>query len=305
MTLAELRYLVALARERHFGRAAAASFVSQPTLSVAIRKLEDELGVSLFERRRDAVTVTPIGQQIVAQALRVLEEVDLIKQLAKAGKDQLASPLRVGAIHTVGPYLFPALIPQMHALAPGMLLLIEENYTAKLTQRLKQDALDAIIVSEPYAEPGIETAALYDEPFVVALPPQHAWRRKQSIAAESLAQENTLLLSSGNCFRDQVLKVCPALNRFDVGALQKTLEGGSLETIRYMVGSGVGITVLPCSAALRKDELVVTRPFARPVPQRRVVLAWRAQFPRDKAIAALLKGIESARPRCTAPPARH
>lgn len=299
MTLAELRYLVALARERHFGRAAAATFVSQPTLSVAIRKLEDELGVTLFERRRDAVTVTPIGQQIVSQALRVLEEADLIKQLAKAGRDQLASPLRVGAIHTVGPYIFPALIPRMHALAPEMLLLIEENYTARLTERLKQDALDAIVVSEPYAETGIETAPLYDEPFVVALPPRHPWTKKQSIAADSLAQENTLLLSSGNCFREQVLKVSPALQRPDIGALQKTLEGGSIETIRYMVGSGVGITVLPCSAATRKDELVITRPFTRPIPQRRVVLAWRAQFPRDKAIEALLEGIEAARPPCS------
>lgn len=299
MTLAELRYLVALARERHFGRAAAAAFVSQPTLSVAIKKLEDELGVTLFERRRDAVTVTPIGEQIVSQALRVLEEVNLIKQLAKAGKDQLASPLRVGAIHTVGPYLFPALIPRVHTLAPEMLLLIEENYTAKLTERLKQDALDAIIVSEPYAEPGIETAPLYDEPFVVALPPRHPWIRKNSIAADSLAQENTLLLSSGNCFREQVLKVSPALHRLDSGSLQKTLEGGSLETIRYMVGGGVGITVLPCSAALRKDELVVTRPFTRPIPQRRVILAWRAQFPRDKAIEVLREGIEAARPACS------
>lgn len=305
MTLAELRYLVALARERHFGRAAAATFVSQPTLSVAIKKLEDELGVTLFERRRDAVTVTPIGQQIVGQALRVLEDVDHIKQLAKAGRDQLASPLRVGAIHTVGPYLFPALIPRMHTLAPEMLLLIEEDYTAKLTQRLKQDALDAIIVSEPYAEPGIETVALYDEPFVVALPPQHPWSKKPSIHAESLAGENTLLLSSGNCFREQVLKVCPALHRFDVGALQKTLEGGSLETIRYMVASGVGITVMPCSAATRNNDIVVTRPFARPVPQRRVVLAWRTQFPREKAIAALLEGIETARPECTVPADEH
>lgn len=298
MTLSELRYIVALAREKHFGRAAEASFVSQPTLSVAIKKLEDELGVTLFERRPGDIALTPIGAQIAAQALRVLEDVKVIETTAKAGLNQLATPLRVGAIHTVGPYLFPALIPALALRAPEMQLLIEENYTAALTERLKQDLLDAIIVSEPYSQSGVETAPLYDEPFLVAMPKQHAWAKRKTIPVEDLAQENTLLLSSGNCFRDQVLKVCPDLHRPNIGELQKTLEGGSLETIRYMVASGVGITVLPCSAAAHNSGLVLTRPFARPAPERRIILAWRAQFPREQAIAALADAIRECPLQC-------
>lgn len=298
MTLSELRYIVALAREKHFGRAADASFVSQPTLSVAIKKIEDELGVTLFERRPNAIALTPIGIQIAAQALRVLEDVKAIETIAKSGLNQLATPLRVGAIHTVGPYLFPALIPAMQKRAPQIQLLIEENYTAVLTERLKQDLLDAIVVSEPYTQSGINTLPLYDEPFVVAMHPQHAWAKRKSIPAENLAQQNTFLLSSGNCFRDQVLKVCPDLQRPQVGELQKTLEGSSLETIRYMVASGVGITVMPCLAATHNTGLVITRPFTQPAPVRRIVLAWRAQFPRDQAIAALADAIRECSLQC-------
>lgn len=298
MTLSELRYIVALAREKHFGRAAEACFVSQPTLSVAIKKLEENLGTKLFERRPDTVAMTPIGSKIVSQAIRVLEEVKAIEATAKSGIDQLRAPLRIGAIHTVGPYLLPALIPTLRKQAPDMPLLIEENYTATLTQRLKQDSLDAIIVSEPFAESGIEILALYDEPFVVAMHPQHAWAKRKTIPAEALAQENTLLLSSGNCFRDQVLRVSPDLQRPAIGDLQKTLEGGSLETIRYMVASGVGVTVLPCSAALYNTGLVSIRPFARPVPTRRIVIGWRAQFPRNQAIEVLAASIRASAPRC-------
>lgn len=295
MTLTELRYIVALARERHFGRAAEASFVSQPTLSVAIRKLEDELGVSMFERRPNEVALTPIGERIVAQAVRVLEEVRVLKELARDGEDPLAAPLRLGAIYTIGPYLFPTLIPALRGLAPQMPLLVEENLTVVLAERLKQGQLDAIIVSEPFQEPGIITLALYDEPFVVALPPEHPWTAQATIASERLAEETALLLSTGNCFRDQVLKACPDLNRGGSGELQRTLEGSSLETIRYMVATGVGITVLPCSAAQRtgQGEMVTTRPFAAPLPKRRIVLAWRNQFPRQQAIEILQKAIRA------------
>lgn len=290
MTLTELRYIVALARERHFGRAAENCFVSQPTLSVAVKKLEDELGVALFERRPSEVELTPIGQRIVDQAMRVLEEVKKVKILSQEGRDQLSTPLRVGAIHTVGPYVFPRLVAEIRPVAPKMPLIIEENFTARLADALKKGALDAILVSEPFQEAGIVSAPLYDEDFVLALPAGHAWTRRTEIDAGDLAHENTLLLSAGNCFRDQVLKVCPDLNRSGGGDLQKTLEGGSLQTISYMVATGVGITVLPCSAVSPTQpnpELVVLRPFRMPAPYRRIVLAWRAQFPREKAITAL------------------
>lgn len=304
MTLTELRYIVALARERHFGRAAEACFVSQPTLSVAVKKLEDELGVPLFERRANEVNVTALGERIVAQAQRVLEEVEALKQLAAQGQDPLTGPLRLGAIYTIGPYLLPHLIPALHKRAPRMPLLVEENFTAALSARLRHGELDAIVVSLPFEEPGVLTLPLYDEPFVVALPATHAWNKKKSIKGEELPNQDLLLLGSGHCFRDQVLKVCPALNRAGSGGMQKTLEGSSLETIRHMVASGAGITVLPCSsvaAPAPEKRLLAIRPFAQPVPSRRVALAWRKSFPRPQAIDVLRHAIHDALPDCVRP----
>jgi len=299
MTLNELRYVVAVARERHFGRAAEACFVSQPTLSVAVKKLEDELGVSLFERGAGEVTITSIGQEIVAQAQRVLEEAEGVKRLARHGANALAGPLRLGAIYTVGPYLLPQLIPLVMQLAPDMPLVIEENFTAVLAERLKRGELDVIVVSLPFDEPGILTRALYDEPFLVLLPASHPWTALTAIPADQLGEENVLLLGPGHCFRDQVLKVCPQCLQSAAGSagMQRRLEGGSLETIRCMVASGVGITVLPCTAAGAdrfSEHLVCTRPFAGQVPQRRVALAWRKSFPRTDAISALAEAVHAA-----------
>ena len=296
MTLTELRYIVAVARSHHFGRAAEACFVSQPTLSVGIKKLEDELGVALFERGNNEVTVTPVGARIVEQAAHILELSAELKMLAQQGKDALAGPLRLGVIYTIAPYLLPKLIPQLHALAPQMPLLLEENFTAKLTEELKRGELDAIIISLPFDEPGIETLMLYTEPFQVALPAGHAWCMKSAINADELMQENLLLLSSGHCFRDQVLKVCPALSRTAAtpGSMQKTLESSSLETIRHMVASGAGITVMPCTAVPSGDNeqnLLVFRPFSDPAPSRPVALAWRKSFTRPEALKVLQKAV--------------
>ena len=304
MTLTELRYIVAVARERHFGRAAEACFVSQPTLSVAVKKLEDELGVALFERRANDVAVTSQGERIVEQAQRILEEVESLRQIAAAGRDPLAAPLRLGAIYTIGPYLLPFLIPALRKRAPKMPLQIEENFTAVLSERLRHGELDAIVISLPFEEPGILTLPLYDEPFVVALPADHPWTRKKSIKATDLPQDNLLLLGSGHCFRDQVLKVCPALNRSAAGSMQRTLEGSSLETIRHMVASGAGITVLPCSSvatAAPERRLLTIRPFASPAPSRRVALAWRKSFPRPQAIETLRQALADSRLDCVEP----
>jgi LysR family hydrogen peroxide-inducible transcriptional activator len=294
MTLTELRYIVAVARERHFGRAAEKCFVSQPTLSVAIRKLEDELGIALFERGAAEVTVTPVGQRIVEQAQRVLEETAAIKQIATQGKDELAGPLRFGAIYTIGPYLMPQLIPQLHRRAPNMPLLIQENFTAKLAGLLKNGDLDLIILSLPFAAPGIVTQAVYDEPFRVVMPANHPWAKKTRVPAVDLCAENLLLLSTGNCFRDQVLQTCAGVKRATNSSIQQSLEGSSLETIRHMVASGVGVTVLPASAAEAgtvQNKLVAIRPFAPPVPNRRVALAWRRSFPRPRAVEAVREAI--------------
>ena len=293
MTLTELRYVVAVARERHFGHAAQACFVSQPTLSVAVKKLEEELGVQLFERGPGEVSVTAVGQRVVEQAQRVLEEAARVKELAQAGHDPLAGTLRLGAIYTIGPYLLPKLIPVLRKKAPSMQLMIQENYTHRLGEMLKQGEVDAILVALPFAEPGVAVRAVYDEPFLVALPLGHALEKRKHISAEELARESLLLLGAGHCFRDQVLDLCSTVNRGNRGALARTLEGGSLETIRQMVASGVGLTVLPSTAvqAGEGSELIRFRPFARPVPGRRVVLAWRKSFPRPQAIEALRRAI--------------
>lgn len=312
MTLTELRYIVAVARERHFGRAAEACFVSQPTLSTGIRKLEEELGVALFERNVNEVTVTPLGEHIVEQAQRVLEGTATIKEMAQQGKDPLTGPLRLGVIYTVGPYILPRLIPILHKRAPHMPLLIEENYTARLSELLKQGEVDVIIISLPFDEPGIVTRAVYDEPFQVVFPADHAWKTKRVIRPRELVEENLLMLGAGHCFREQVLQACPELNRSNLtpSSIQRSLEGSSLETIRHMVASGAGVTVLPCTSMIvqqAENKLLAVRPFPTPAPQRRVALAWRKSFPRPQAVEVIRKAIHSCSLPCVtmleAPPA--
>ena len=291
MTLTELRYIVALARERHFGRAARACFVSQPTLSVAIRKLEDELGVALFERHANAVRVTPLGERIVDQAQRALDETAAIKEIAKQGRDPLHGPLRLGVIFTIAPYLLPRLIPEVRRRAPQMPLILRENYTASLAEGLKRGELDAVIVALPFHQAGVMVRPLYDEPFVVAVPRGHAWEKRRYLRGDDLEGQDMLLLCAGHCFRDQVLARFPALGpAAAAGEPARVLEGSSLETMRLMVASGAGITVMPCTATtgdLGKDPLVRYVPFARPAPDRRVALAWRSRYARPQAIAVL------------------
>lgn len=296
MTLTELKYIVAVARERHFGRAAEGCFVSQPTLSVAIRKLEEELGVVLFERGGNEVSVTPIGLKVVAQAQRVLEESANLLELAKQGHDPLAGPLRVGVIHTIGPYLLPHLVPIQIRQTPQMPLLLQENFTDRLLELLRQGEIDCAIVALPLPDTGFAIHELYDEPFLVALPSHHPWADRTSINANELKNETMLLLGTGHCFRDQVLEVCPELSRFSASSegIQRTFEGSSLETIRHMVAAGIGITVLPKGSLGMPgldNQLLKYIPFNKPVPDRRVVLVWRRSFPRTAAIAALIRAI--------------
>ena len=306
MTLNELRYIVAVARERHFGHAAEACFISQPTLSVAVKKLEDELGVSLFERRKGEVSVTPIGEQIVAQAQRVLEEASSIRQIARQGQDQLDGPIRIGAIYTIGPYLLPHLIPELAQRAPKMPLMIEENYTAVLADKLKRGDLDVIVISLPFDEPGVLTLPLYREPFVLLLPSSHPMNQQAEFDIHDLHAEDVLLLGAGHCFRDQVLEACPNCMRrtSSDAAPTQTLEGSSLETIRYMVASGLGVTILPCSAAGAdrfSERLLTIRRFDHDVPSRTVALAWRKSFPRPEAITALRDAVLACEMSCVDP----
>ncbi|MDP1526790.1 MAG: LysR substrate-binding domain-containing protein [Rhodocyclaceae bacterium] len=283
MTLTELRYIVALAREKHFGRAAEKCFVSQPTLSVAVKKLEEELGVILFERGQSEVSVTPAGEPIVLQAERVLSEAARVRELAETAGDPLTGPLRLGAIYTIGPYLLPKLVPLIKTRAPKMPLMIQENFTSKLLDALKSGELDVAVLALPIQEPGLVAQAVYDEAFRVLVPVGHPWATRATADVDALLGEPLLMLGRGNCFRDQVLDLC---TRAGAGGPQ-VLEGSSLETIRLMVASGVGITVMPATAVdnLPKDDsLLRVLPFTELTPTRRVGLVWRASFPRHQAI---------------------
>jgi len=298
MTLTELKYIVAVAREKHFGHAAEACFVAQPTLSVAIKKLEDELGVTIFERGGSEVSVTPIGAQIVAQAERVLEQTAAIKEIAKQNKDPLAGSLRLGVIYTIAPYLLPPLVKTMIERVPQMPLVLQENFTVRLIELLRQGELDAAIMALPFADQGLMMLPLYDEPFVVALPKSHPWASRESIDAQELKSETMLLLGNGHCFRDQVLEVCPEMSRLSTtgDGIARTFEGSSLETIRHMVASGIGITVLPSASVPdmhAQDGMLRYVPFTDPVPSRRVVIAWRKSFTRVAAIEAIRDAILS------------
>ncbi len=293
MTLNELRYIVAVAQERNFRRAAEKAFISQPALSLAIQKLEEDLGIRIFERGKNEISVTPVGSAIVEQAQRVLEEAERIRAIAAQGGNQLAAPLRVGVIHSVGPYLLPDLIPALKKVAPHMALELEENITANLDVLLRNGKLDVIVIALPFGDAGILTHALYDEPFEVVVNSEHRWAERRSIKATELAGEKVLLLNSGHCFSNQVAEACADLSR--KGA--EIQQGTSLETIRNMVASGLGITVLPASAnsARYRSKLLSVIPFTRPAPSRRIALAWRKSFARPQAIEALAQAVAQAK----------
>jgi len=293
MTLNELRYIVAVAQERNFRRAAEKSFVSQPALSLAIQKLEEELGIKIFERGKNDITITPVGAEVIEQAHRALEEVSHIQEIARQGKDHLTMTLRLGIIYSVGPYLLPDLVPTLKKFAPDMTLEIEENITANLDILLRNGKLDVIIIALPFGDGGILTKPLYDEPFEVVVNKEHRWAGRRSIKSQELSGEKVLLLDSGHCFSNQVAEACPDLSRKGA-AIQ---HGTSLETIRNMVASGLGITVLPASAnsARYRNSLLQVIPFTKPAPSRRIALAWRKSFARTQAIEVLAKAIAQTR----------
>ena len=302
MTLTELRYVVALAREKHFGRAAAACFVSQPTLSVAIRKLEAELGVTLFERSMQDVSVTAVGEQVVAQAQQVLSQVSAIKDMVVHGRDPLAGPLHIGVIYSIAPYLLPHLMSHMFKHYPQMPLIVQEEYTHHLIEWVKQGRLDAAILALPIAEAGLEVEPVYDESFFVTLPQAHPLAKKAQINSHELRKESLLVLGAGHCFRDHVLEATPdaPLYKVEEDGLQRNFEGSSLETLRYMAAAGIGITVLPALAVpkiqsedypLSYVPLVHGKKSDTHVPHRRVVLIWRKNFSREAACRALAQAV--------------
>ena len=308
MTLTELKYIVAVAREKHFGKAAEACHVSQPTLSLAIKKLEEELDVKLFERSASEVAATPLGEEIVRQAQSVLEQAAEIKEIAKRGKDPLAGPIRLGVIYTIGPYLLPDLVREVIHSIPQMPLMLQENFTVRLLEMLRTGEIDCAILAEPFPDAGLALAPLYDEPFVAAVSASHPLASRSEVTAEELKNETMLLLGNGHCFRDHVLEVCPEFARFanHADGIRKTFEGSSLETIKHMVAAGMGITLVPrlsvppaaFTGKRRVGKLDVPVRYLPVVdaqgglpPTRRVVLAWRRSFTRYEAIAALRNAI--------------
>jgi LysR family transcriptional regulator, hydrogen peroxide-inducible genes activator len=285
MTLQELRYLVALADEGHFARAAERCHVGQPTLSTQLKKLEDFLGVALFERGKRIVVPTPMGEEIIAQARIVLEEAGKLRQLADRGQNPMAGPLRLGIIPTLGPYLLPHLLPIIHAAYPLLRLLLREDLTQNLLAQLRAGKLDVLLLALPVNVDGLETAPLFQEPFVAALPADHPLTAQREVRRSDLRRQYVLLLEEGHCLREQALDIC-GMSHSDTG---EEFKATSLETLRQMVAAGAGCTLLPALAALPTTGLAIksmieTRPFAEPVPSRIIGLVWRRSFPRAKIV---------------------
>ena len=293
MTLSELKFIVAVSKEKNFRRAADKCFVSQPALSLAVKKLEGELKVSLFERSRTEVKVTPIGQKIINQAIIILDEASKLKDISSNGQEQLNTPLKVGLIYSVAPYLLPLIIPVLRKNTPEMPLDVEENITKNLEIALKNGSIEAAVIALPFEIPGTECIPLYDEEFNVVVPTNHEWAKKKEIIAKDLSTEKVLLLNNEHCFSEQVVEACPELSK-----KSEVLQGNSLETIRNMVASNLGISVLPKTATAinYNNPLVKVIPFKKPVPFRRIAIAYRRSTVRMEAIEKFvlaLKDIKS------------
>ncbi|MBQ9619126.1 MAG: LysR family transcriptional regulator [Neisseriaceae bacterium] len=291
MTLNELRYAVIVAKERHFGRAALLCNVSQPTLSIAIRKLEEKLGVILFDRSAAEVLITPEGLQIIEQARRVLDEVSKLEKMANKKQDELEGIFRLGLIFTVAPYLLPKLVLNLNTIAPKMPLMLEENYTHVLVEALKHGKVDAIIAAEPFNESGLDYIPLYQEPFFLITPKGHHLESHSEVTPKQIAKERVLLLTEGNCMRDNILSSCKELAAQQrILGLTNTLQGTSINTLRHMVATGLGISLLPASALNEHEHLPYSIiPFKAPAPSRCIILAYRKNYIRQQALEAIRK----------------
>ena len=292
MTLSELRFVVSVAQEKNFRRAAARSFVSQPALSLAIKKIENELGVLIFERNRMGISLTTVGEKIVNQAQIVLEEVDKIKAISAAERNTQQVEVKIGLIYSIAPYLLPSIIPLVKNSSPEIILEAEEDITTNLIKKLEEGSIDAAIIALPFVVPGIETQPLYDEPFKVLIPTKHPWNNKQKINAKELKNEKILLLDNTHCFSMQVREACPGIS--DKAEVQ---AGTSLETIRNMVASNLGISILPQSATANNysNDLINILPFESPIPFRRVAMAFRRGSSKQSSLVKIVKSITSVK----------
>lgn len=300
MTLTELRYLVAVAETRHFGRAASSCAVTQPTLSAGIKKLEDHLGATLVERTSKRVALTPVGEDVVRQARIVLDEAARIEAIAARDRAPLVGPLQLGVIPTLGPYLLPWLVPALRRAHPKLELVLREDLTEHLLAGLREHALDAALLALPVPGAGLAWAELFDEPFWLALPSGHPLSARKRVRESDLTGHRVLLLAEGHCFRDQALAVCGQSAADGEG---EDFQATSLETLYQMVRAGLGCTLLPALAtqARGRDKGVSLHPFSRPVPSRVIALVWRASFPRSGDLGLLAATIRGHLPDALAP----
>lgn len=292
LKLKDLRYLVAVADTRHFGRAAERSFVSQPTLSAQLKKLEEYLGVQLIERAPKRVSLTAAGEEIVERARRIIEAGDEIVELAKGHRDPLAGRLKLALLPTIGPYLLPNVAAKLRKQLPRLELMLYEYQTDTMLEKLHSGEIDVGILALPVAMDGFDSYELYKEPFTVAMPSNHRLASRSQIRVDDLAHETLLLLEDGHCLRDQALDICSSTDVHE----KQDFRATSLETLRQMVAAGVGITLLPELAgrgAYGAARGVVIRPFAKPVPARTIGAVWRKSSARREVILALAKQIEA------------
>lgn len=292
ITLTELRYILAVAQELNFNKAAGICFVSQPTLSIAIKKLENSLGVIIFERNKNRVLITDAGAKIIDKARQVFNLITEIKVIAKENNNPYDTPLRIGAIHTVGPYIFPAIIDKLNEEKSKIKLVVEEDFTDNLHQKLLDATLDVIIVAEPFEYPNIEIMHLFKEPLDIIMHKSHKWISKKSINPNELQNEVLLLLNQGNCFRDQVLQICPQCTLPNKNTASNTITTTSLETIKYMVMRNLGISIMPRHAIDLHNTHYVTKHFTKPTPQRKICLCFRSGFSRTSMLTELVNIIK-------------
>lgn len=295
MTLNELRYIVAVARTQHFSKAADACHVSQPSLSIAVRKLEDELGVTIFQRGKRKIEITPEGESIVEQAQKVIEEAEKLTYFKSLQRNPLEGLIKIGTIFTIGPYLFPSLVPYMRKNYPKIPLQIDEDYTENLRKKLLKAEIDIAVLALPFSDSAIETMEIYDEDFMPLFYEGHPFSEQSEININDINNSELLLLGEGNCFRDQVIAACPTCQS-PANNNDNWMVGSSLETIRHMVAMQLGITIMPITALAKQADYpgLDSRPFKSPAPKRRIILAWRSSFPRKEAIMVLAESLQKA-----------
>lgn len=302
MNLRDLKYIIAVANTRHFGHAAERCFVSQPTLSGQIKKLEEELGVEIFERTNRSVEVTPVGEEIISHARLILEQADVITQIAQAHRDPLAGPLRVGAIPTLSPYLMPLILLPLKKQYPQMKLVLSEELTDTLLERLRNHEIDAALLATP-VEDDLASMPLFDEPFWLAYPRKHPFYHQERITRKDLDSVDLLLLAEGHCLARQAMDVCHIKERQEKGEMAD-LRAASLETLIQLVGAGFGCTLVPALAmrgSWTTGSGVVAQPLDFPDAYRRVTLVYRNSFPRKAALDALARIILESLPNTVLP----